>query len=448
MGKKITQQFLSIIFSVILITFTLLVIACNIYLSFLEKTINKIISIFLIFNAIIIIFLLFLLIYMIISHLLVIKKNKELKTLCFKLTHITPNDDVNIIQYNVKEKNFIYWNDKEDIPPRSFSLDEYWTRVCPKDLDVSQKLMEYMNNQTLGNYSCDYRYKIPETETYAWYITDVIPYKIDKDGKVISYMGLCRKNDKCHIMMEQISELRTMTEMVKLLSNFIENIGYKIITPLNAIIGFSDLMNDENSEEIKTEYRKIINENSNMLLRMSNDILTFAEIESGRQLCISLSFDIEFFFRYLIRNVKKTISQGINLILHSEDTSFRVTLDSSMLERIITSLFNFMIGFTKKGDINIKYAEKDSGLYVIISDSSFYIKEKYQHHLFSRFDNFDKSSKYIPGIGLPLCKALIIKNNGKIRVDSDSKKGTSFRFWIPCPINKQLQPEGISRRKF
>lgn len=562
MKIKRIRHYIALAFSIIILIFISFLIASNIYIPFAEKEISKNISILLITNTVIISIILLLLIYSTISQSIIYKQNKVLRRLRIKMTRITAENNIVIMQYNVKEKCFIRWNDKDGVPSKFFSLEEYLSRIYPDDLVVSQKLIEYMNSQTINTYSCDYRYKIPDSNVYTWYINDVFPYKMDRQGKVISYMGICHKNDKWHELnnnlelyrkrvsfalssadicfiqydvvsgtfyqldekgelpdspielkiseaihpddlplakrlfkqmeehqlekfsiefrlrlpgsdvytwyatrviayshdekhqissymcvninndnwhklMEQATELNTKAEMVKLVSNFLENMSHKILTPLNAVVGFSDVISDEESKETKDEYKKIINENSAMLLKMSNDILTFANIESGRQLWMPLSFDIELFFTSLVDNIKKTIRPDIHFLLQSNSSSFKVMLDSSMLERIISSLFNFMIGFTKEGNISVKYSNKDSGLFVVISDPSFFIEERYHESLFDRFDNFDKSSKYISGLGLPICKALIIKDNGKIGIHSNIKMGTSFWFWIPCSISKQ-----------
>jgi len=464
------------------------------------------------------------------------------------------------MQYDVQKKVFTRWNDKEGVPYRSFSLDEYWTHVHPDDLDVTHKLVDYMNGLRTEDYTCDYRYFLSEKNSYIWYFHHVFPYETYKNGKPKSYMGICRENTQWHVMndnlisfrkrisfasiaakihffqydvktdtffmldnkgeaadriikratfndfvysedlqifndmldrinnhdeaainaeyrfrlpeekefnwfhsnifayshektgeissymcisinnnewhetMKEMMRLSGKAELLKMLSGFLENVGRKIRTPLNAVIGFSDVICDEESEDIKKEYRKIIDENSALLLKISDDVLTLSQIESGNLIFSHVEFDIDRFFREFKTDVNAAKNPDVNLMIESFDERKTVDLDPSMLNRIITTLLNYVASFTQKRIVIINYKIKDNGLYVSVSDPSFTIKKERQKYLFERFENFDRSSKYIPGIGLPVCKAILANDNGKIGVESEPETGTTFWFWVPCKI--------------
>jgi signal transduction histidine kinase len=220
-----------------------------------------------------------------------------------------------------------------------------------------------------------------------------------------------------------------------MMSRFLENMGRKVRTPLNAVMGFSDVMSEEESEEARRTYRKIIDENSALLIRMADDMLTLAQLESGDYVFNRASFKVS----ETLEEIKKSFLKkrpDANIVIHPIDGDFSVTLDRARVCDVITTVLNYYEIYTKGGTITIDYEIKDKGVSVSLSDPSLFIEEEIVQYLFERFENFDKSSKYIPGLGLPICKAILSNDNGRMVVDSTPEKGTAFQFWIPCETKR------------
>lgn len=552
---------LSYLLSLCLLASGILIIAYLIWSRISLYEIDKRTDFLLVLDIVLLVMLFPLLIYFFLSKQKLAKNNIVLQRLRGKLSHVTENDNIITVQYNVAEQQFIRWNDTTGEPERIFSLDDYWTHIHPDDLPIARKLIEYLHSGNTKEYACEYRYLLPGAETHIWQYNDIYPYETNKQGKAISYFSISRKNDQWHEMhnileryrkrisfisesikiyilqydvasdtfymldnkgknpdiiittdyvrkiahpddlqglidlMRQIREHKkkkltsdfrfidgkskkyvwfhnetiafdydidgkicsylilninndnwheTMLEMtelsgkaalLKMISSFLENMGRKVRTPLNAVMGFSDVMSDEESEETRMEYKKIVDENSALMLRMADDMLVLAQIESGNLVFERETFDISRFFDDLKSKICKTLKPGVNIVYLSHNGSFKVKLDPEKLSIITSTILNYFASYSNKGTITVNYSIKDEGLLVAVSDPSFVIEKNSLTHIFDRFDNFDRSSKYIPGIGLPICKALLSNNNGKIIAESDSTQGTIFSFWIPCEIS-------------
>ena len=100
----------------------------------------------------------------------------------------------------------------------------------------------------------------------------------------------------------------------------------------------------------------------------------------------------------------------------------------------MSALFSNAIKYTEKGSITIDYANKDDGLYISITDTGIGIAKENYERIFNRFEKLDTATSGT-GIGLSVCKAIVLKANGKVGLESELGKGSTFWFWIPCRIS-------------
>jgi signal transduction histidine kinase/PAS domain-containing protein len=358
------------------------------------------------------------------------KINENLDHFRKRVSYMATSANIVFLQYDVKA-DLCYQID-ENGSDKILTSEQITSCILPDDLPKMNELIRRMKEHIEKRFSLEYRIRLLGSESYSWYVTEAVAYAFDDAGQVTSYMCLVRDNDAWHKAMEEMGRLSGKAEMMKVLSSFLENIGKKIRTPLNAVVGFSDVITEEESEEERKVYRKIIDENNAMLLKMSDDILTISQLESGSMALSPVSFDIAPSLNNLINDLREIHSLDVNLVIRPDSQNLTVLFDPSLLNRSITTLLNFVISYATEGDIEIGYQRKDNGLYLSVFNKSFFIDPENRTHLFDRFDNFDRSSKYIPGIGLPFCKAVVSNAKGEIGVDSEQDKGTTCWFWIPC----------------
>lgn len=228
----------------------------------------------------------------------------------------------------------------------------------------------------------------------------------------------------------------------RLKSAFLANMSHAVRTPMNAIIGFSELIGIESIFPTKkNEYVKIINEKGHQLLTLIDDIIEISKIESGRldlnytQVNID-EFLNEIFSTILLRKIKLGKEQ-VEIILekNSQEDFGMVQTDPGRLQQIINNILAFSLLNTSKGLIKFGYNIKDSKIIeFFISDTGIGLNKEDQKLLFDYFWEFeDITHQRIAenGLGLTIAKNLVEMLGGKISLTSELNKGNEFVFTIP-----------------
>ncbi|MBN2350042.1 MAG: tetratricopeptide repeat protein [Bacteroidales bacterium] len=251
----------------------------------------------------------------------------------------------------------------------------------------------------------------------------------------------------------EISERKIAEESDKLKSAFLANMSHELRTPMNAIIAFSNFLKDPELEtEKREEYINYITISGENLMQLIDDIIDTAKIEA-KQLNISKSetnitgmlTDLYKFFKELIRK-----SQKSNLEIRLKDENLNehvfINTDPLRLKQIVTNLLDNAVKYTEEGSIEFGYKEYKNYLEFYVKDSGIGIpKEKYES-VFERFSQVEYSldRKYGgTGLGLAICKNLAELLGGKIWVESEVNKGSTFYFTIPF---KKLKKQRLLKK--
>jgi len=218
---------------------------------------------------------------------------------------------------------------------------------------------------------------------------------------------------------------------------FLQNISHKIRTPLNGIIGFSDLLNREdlNQEEIR-EFTALIGQSGKRLVEIINNVLDVSKIQTGQvkieqnQIMINSLFSDLF---NLFDPVAK--AKNINLKYQNHDKENRIMFsDEAKVNQIFTNLISNAIKYTKSGDIDFGYEIKDDFIQFFVKDTGLGMPQDLREKVFNQFVQSEQSpgKEYEgAGLGLSICKGLVELLGGKIWVESEIKKGSTFYFNLP-----------------
>ena len=205
----------------------------------------------------------------------------------------------------------------------------------------------------------------------------------------------------------------------------------KIRTPLNAIVGFSTLLAESDDEEEKKEYLRIIESSNEFLLQLIGDILDISKIESGKMEFIYTTLRLSEIFAPQQQAFALRVAPGVKVIFESDGNDYCIVSEKTRLTQVLTNFLSNAVKFTSSGSIRFGYRLTDDGIYVYVTDTGMGISKESQASIFNRFVKLN-SFKQGTGLGLSICKTIIEKLKGKIGVESEEGKGSTFWFTIPC----------------
>ena len=249
------------------------------------------------------------------------------------------------------------------------------------------------------------------------------------------YMYYRESERKRQVQLRLIEEKERAEEANKMKSAFLANMSHEIRTPLNAIVGFTNLLQDEKelTDEEKDLFRNTINKNSNLLLKLINDILELSRIESGR---MSFAFD-DCSLNELLEEIYQThhllMPSNIRFLKEFQETELIIHVDRFRFTQVITNFINNAVKFTTKGHILLGavYKKEEKEVHVFVEDTGKGMSEEAQKKVFERFFKVDEFAQGT-GLGLSICQTIAERLDGRITLSSQEGKGSRFTLIIPC----------------
>ncbi|WP_244436598.1 sensor histidine kinase [Bacteroides timonensis] len=227
-------------------------------------------------------------------------------------------------------------------------------------------------------------------------------------------------------------------ESSRLKSAFLANMSHEIRTPLNAIVGFSDVLaSGGSSEDEQQGYVDIIKTNSDLLLRLINDILDVSRLEADRVTFTFEECDVVPLCQRVLASVSQARKSENEFIFECDCESMDMRTDTQRLQQVIINLLSNADKFTRNGKITLglKVDEKQSEVLFSVSDTGTGIPLEKQKLVFERFE---KLNEYVQGtgLGLSICKLTVEKWGGEIWVDPGYTDGARFVFTHPLDIEQ------------
>lgn len=227
-------------------------------------------------------------------------------------------------------------------------------------------------------------------------------------------------------------------ESSRLKSAFLANMSHEIRTPLNAIVGFSDVLaSGESSEDEQQGYVDIIKTNSDLLLRLINDILDVSRLEADRVTFTFEECDVVPLCQRVLASVSQARKSENEFIFECDRESMDMRTDTQRLQQVIINLLSNADKFTRNGKITLglKMDEKQREVLFSVSDTGTGIPLEKQKLVFERFE---KLNEYVQGtgLGLSICKLTVEKWGGEIWVDPGYTDGARFVFTHPLDIEQ------------
>ena len=221
-------------------------------------------------------------------------------------------------------------------------------------------------------------------------------------------------------------------EANRLKSAFLANMSHEIRTPLNAIVGFSSILSDYIQDEDTKEYIHIIEENTQLLLQLINDILDLSRIESGSMDFRFAGYNLTFVMQQIYDSQRLSMPRGVELVMKlPEGEGKSIVTDSVRLKQVINNFINNAKKFTTQGSITFGFQTEEPGHTVFfVEDTGSGISEENQRRIFERFYKVDSFTQGA-GLGLSICQTIVERFRGEINVSSELGKGTRFTVRVP-----------------
>ena len=350
-----------------------------------------------------------------------------------ELRYLLKGSLMRVWKSNIKSNSIRLYRDLHTFDMK-YTFEEFLSGIDEADRDEAMKLIDPRKN---GGQSHNATIRIYEkrTDTMYWYTINSIPEYDDK-GNITGSFGLIHNvNDLMETQIKMQKEKERANDSSRLKSTFLANMSHEIRTPLNAIVGFCDIMQTIDSPEEREELLKIIHNNCNNLLQIINDILVLSELDSSGLTLNPERCNFAEEFSLLCKSLEQRVSEpSVKFIVDNPYDSLFVTIDNGRISQIITNFLTNAVKYTHEGHIKLGYRIEDNGLHIYCEDTGSGIPKDKCEKIFERFF---KVNEYIQGagIGLSICKAIVAKCDGKIGVESEEGKGSTFWIWIPCEIS-------------
>ena len=273
-----------------------------------------------------------------------------------------------------------------------------------------------------------------------WVQINCIP-EFDKEGNLLGAFGVWRNVNDLMCKQDQLrKETKRARESGQLKTLFLANMTHEIRTPINAIVGFTEVLSALTGEEDKKEVIQIVKNNCDMLLRLINDILTVSSLESGQMDIRPVEVDFAKSFNDLFESLRPRVQEpGVEFIKDNPYATLPIKVDVDRVSQVITNFLTNAVKYTHQGHIKLGYhtetrtidGKQLEGLYVYCEDTGDGIAPESQPRI---FDRFYKVNDFVQGtgLGLSICKAFTDACHGDIGVISEGKgKGSMFWMWIP-----------------
>jgi signal transduction histidine kinase len=227
-------------------------------------------------------------------------------------------------------------------------------------------------------------------------------------------------------------------------SQFLANMSHELRTPLNAILGYTELIIDNIYGDVPEKIREVLErleKNGRHLLGLINDVLDLSKIEAG-QLTLSLN-------DYSMGEVVQTAITAVEALAVEKKLELKTRVpqdlsiargDEQRIAQVLLNLLGNAIKFTDEGEVRVEVTDSDETFLVSVADTGPGISEADQQIIFKEFQQADGSStrqKGGSGLGLSIVKKIVKMHGGRIWVESDVGKGSTFRFTLPVRVDRQ-----------
>ena len=289
--------------------------------------------------------------------------------------------------------------------------------ICEGDKDKYHEISQIRSSQD-GSYYW--------TESYATVTTR------DTEGKPLVIVGTSMCIDERKEMESALVIARNKAEESdRLKTAFLANMSHEIRTPLNAIVGFTSLLPDLQNAEERQSILDLIQENTQKLLRIVDDVVSISKVEAGKEELMLTTFDLPIMLKAVVDQYMPQLNKGVTMTTSFPQLSLSITSDRNRMQETMRHLVSNAVKFTDRGEVTVGFDTPVKGrIKLWVRDTGKGIAPEYHERIFERFFKVDE---FIPGAGLGLttCRTMAYSMGGDVKVDSQLGQGATFTFEVP-----------------
>lgn len=270
-------------------------------------------------------------------------------------------------------------------------------------------------------------------DTPIWLCSHSTVLKYDEEGIPVMLVGANKDISVQKVLEETLLQAKKSAEEASRLKDvFLANMSHEIRTPLNSIVGFSSLLAETEDPSEQAEYSEIIQNNTELLLQLINDILDLSKIEAGTMEFVYKDADMHALFSELEKTTRWRMKDSdVEIIFEDSPQGLVLKIDPDRFMQVVNNFMTNAIKFTRHGSIRFGYRQRENGdWYFYLTDTGEGIPSEKVHAVFDRFVKLD-AFKQGTGLGLSICKSIIDRFGGEIGADSQFGVGSTFWFTIP-----------------
>jgi CheY-like chemotaxis protein/nitrogen-specific signal transduction histidine kinase len=248
---------------------------------------------------------------------------------------------------------------------------------------------------------------------------------------------LIQANNRLEQANKKLKEYEEKTQQAlkesRMKSLFLANMSHEIRTPLNAIEGFSRIMAETDSPEERMKFMEIIESNNSRLLSLVNEILDLSRVESGEIEIKKAPTDLGNLMTSIQQIFKFRCPETVKFTFSKPEMTVVMNTDENRLTQVFSNLISNALKYTTKGAITYGFQVSDDGQHIefFVKDTGSGIDPSFIDHIFDAYASKDAEQQKGYGLGLALCKIIVEKMEGKIRVESKLGEGSKFIFSMP-----------------
>ena len=317
------------------------------------------------------------------------------------------------------------------ILPDGGRIDDVVSNMLPEYRDSFTKGLNDLFDGRVDEFHMQYQMSTSRSDTPYWSESFLAVEKRNLDGRPETVVGTTMRIDQQKEIETALTEaLYHAEESDRLKSAFLANISHEVRTPLNAIVGFSDVLPLAESDEERQKLIGLIRKNNAQLLHLFDGIVSMAKLEArGRSAIHKTTFGIrEVFVDLQAKYMERSIEKGVPIEIAQEDSLPQLCTDMDCIREVLNQYINNAMKYTSAGKITLGCSEIEDRVRIWVQDTGRGIPaEKCNERLFERFvkiDEFDQGS----GLGLSICRSLALTIDGQVGMESEYGKGSTF--WV------------------